>query len=81
MYENIWELDGADRLDAIEDLPPFTTDSFHYSSKKNCLRCPIAIRYKGSDGYYHTACTDVISHKKALNLLNTGGRFLKKGEF
>ena len=80
MYDHLWTLHGEDRLRAIDDLPPFATDSIHHKARKNCLRCPIAVRYKGSDGYYHTCCTDVTSHTRVVKLLQNGGEFIKKGE-
>ena len=76
MYEYLWTLHGEERLSAIEDLPPFATDFIHHKARKNCLRCPVAIRYKGIDGYFHTACTDVISREKAIQLLSKGGEFI-----
>ena len=81
MYDFLWELDGQERLNAIEDLPLFATDDIHRIARKNCLRCPLAIRYLANDGRYHTCCTDVASYSKIDKLLSSGGEFIKKGEF
>ena len=81
MYEHLWELDGEQRLKAIEDLPLFATDDIHRIARKNCLRCPLAILYVGEDGLNHTCCVDVSSYVKVKKLLSSGGKFIKKGEF
>ena len=81
MYGELWEKEGEERLYAIERLKPFATDDIHRMARKNCLRCPIAIRWHGTDGRYHTSCTDVIGDKRSRELLRNGGRFLKKGEY
>ena len=81
IYEELWEKEGEQRLEAISMLKPFVTDYIHRAARKSCLRCPLAIRWLGEDNRYHTSCTDVIGEKRALKLLSGGGRFLKKGEY
>ena len=81
MYEHLWELDGEERLKAIDDLPLFATDDIHRYARKNCLRCPIAIHFIGNDGRYHTCCADVTSHARIKKILANGGKFIKLGEF
>ena len=80
MYDYLFDLHGEERLSAIEDLPPFATDDIHFKARKNCLRCPIAVRYLGKDGYFHVCCTDVVSHSKVVKLLSAGGEFVRRNE-
>ena len=80
MYSYLWDLQGLVRLDAIQDLPPFAPDDIHFIARRNCLRCPLAVRYIGNDGMYHTACSDVTSRKRIELLLGSGGEFIKKNK-
>ncbi len=79
MYEELWEKDGEERLEAIDELPIFAVGEICRRYKK-CARCPLAIVYRTRQDHERLLCVDVATRRRAENALKEGGRFLKKGE-
>ena len=79
MYDELWKSDGMDRLIEIEKLKLNEFDEicvFH----KSCSKCPLAILHRDKLGYQRLLCVDVATSKAVLTALESGGRFLRKGE-
>ena len=79
MYEELWEKEGKERLEAIDELPIFATIEICAHIKK-CSRCPLAILYRDGDERERLLCVEVATRRRVENALRYGGRFTKKGE-
>ena len=79
MYEYLFEKDGKERLEAIDDLSIFAAGEICRWYKK-CARCPLALVYRTKQDHERLLCVDVATRQRVENALEEGGRFLKKGE-
>ena len=83
MYEELWEKEGQDRLEAIDELPIFATIDICVQmlrTKKKCSCCPLAILYRDSEDRERLLCVEVATRRRVENALMFGGHFVKKGE-
>ena len=80
MLEDLWKLDGEERLKAIDELTIMEIEDIHDAHRK-CLRCPLALLYEDRNGIERLMCVDVATRRRVENALREGGRFVKKGEF
>ena len=79
MFDHLWNMDGQERLAAIDGMKLSEYDGICRSSRK-CSECPLAILYRDGNGFSRLLCVDVATRSRVLNALKYGGRFLKKGE-
>lgn len=79
MYEELWEKQGMERLEAIDELSIFAAGEICRQYKK-CAKCPLAVVYRTRQDHERLLCTDVALRRRVVNALIEGGRFLKKGE-
>ena len=79
MYEELFEKDGKERLEVIDELSIFAAGEICRWYKK-CAQCPLAIVYHTKQDYEPLLCVDVATRRRVENALAEGGRFLKRGE-